>query len=242
MNAVGSVILRAESVGLSYRESRGLFRRRLFTALDDVSFSLHRGETLGILGRNGCGKSSLLRILSGVIDPTTGKIECDPAVSRALLSLGAGFNPYLTGRDNALLSAMLQGHSKARATSLLPEIEKFSELGRFFDQPVRSYSSGMKTRLGFTAALFEGVDILLIDEVMAVGDPHFRAKAERAMEAKLSGNKTVILVSHNVEQISRLCSRVLWLDGGLLRAIGPTAEIVPVYRNFIQELNQSLKA
>lgn len=242
MNSAEAPILAAHGIGLAYREGGGLTKRSKFAALHDVSFTLNRGDNLGVLGRNGCGKSTLLRILAGIIDPSTGSVECAPDVTRALLSLGAGFNPYLSGRDNALLSAMLQGHSKEEALAMLPQIKEFSELGRFFEQPVKAYSSGMRTRLGFTAALFEGVDILLIDEVIAVGDPHFKAKAETAMEEKLRGTKTVVFVSHSVEQIARLCTRALWLDGGKIRALGPTDEVLPLYRDFIQGLNRKLKA
>lgn len=228
-------ILSAERVSLAYSEGVGFFRRRDFFALREVSFELHKGETLGLLGRNGCGKSSLLRLLGGIIDPTHGRIDCELGLQRALLSLGSGFNYNLTGRDNVLLSTMLQGYTKTEALQLMPKIEEFAELGPFFDKPMIHYSSGMRTRLGFSTALIEEVDLLLIDEVMSVGDPHFRIKAEHAIKAKLRGHKTVVLISHNMDHIRELCDRVLWLEKGRAIEIGPTTEVLPRYRAFMDK-------
>ena len=145
-----------------------MFGRFEHTALHGITLELYRGETLGILGANGCGKSSLLRILAGVIDPTSGTVKCSEGAKRALLALGLGFRPDLSGRDNALMSAMLQGIPKNRALTLLEEIRDYSELSEFFDQPVKTYSAGMRARLGFATALKTEVDILLIDEVLGV--------------------------------------------------------------------------
>ena len=229
-------ILYAESVSLAYSEGVGFFRKIDFYALRDISFELYQGETLGLLGRNGCGKSSLLRVLGGIIDPTDGRVKCEDELQRALLSLGSGFNYHLTGRDNALLSLMLQGRSKDSALKLIPKIEEFAELGPFFEKPMIHYSAGMRTRLGFSTALIEEVDILLIDEVMSVGDPYFRIKAEHAIKEKLNGDKTVVLISHNMSHVSDLCDRVLWLEKGQIMDIGPTEKVLPLYQDFINSL------
>src|SRR5690554_2962997 len=178
------VILRAVDVALKYKRNLGFLKSFEHTALKGISFELKRGETIGILGRNGCGKSSLLRILAGIINPTKGRVECEPHITRSLLTLGLGFQPAVSGRENALYSVMLQGASKQQAKELLPAIQAFSELDEFFDQPVTTYSSGMKARLGFATAFMADVDILLIDEVLSVGDSHFRQKAEAAMLQK----------------------------------------------------------
>ena len=141
------IILSAKNITLKYRTRSGLFKYFEHTALDNFSFDLRRGKVLGILGRNGCGKSTLLRILAGIISPTQGRIECDTHVSRALLTIGLGFRPDLSGRDNALLSAMLGGMTKRDAIEMLDEISEFAELGEFFDQPVKTYSAGMRARM-----------------------------------------------------------------------------------------------
>lgn len=232
-------LISADRIGLAYPTGLGLMRKNDFYALRNVSFNVFRGETLGVVGRNGCGKSSLLRILGGIIEPSEGKIQCDQGVVRALLSLGSGFNYHLSGRDNALLSMMLQGRSKEEALNLIPHVQEFSELGDFFDKPVVHYSAGMRTRLGFSTALMEEVDVLLIDEVMSVGDPHFRIKAEKAIKDKLKGDKTVILISHNMDNIRELCDRVLWLDQGRLVKIGTTRAVLDSYKLFIDSVTNT---
>lgn len=228
-------ILRANKISLKYR-SRASFNRFFeHTAIDGITFSISSGETLGILGRNGCGKSSLLRILAGIVKPTTGKIYCDNQVTRALLTLGLGFRPELSGRDNALLSTMLQGKSKSDATRFLDTIKEFSELESFFEQPVRTYSSGMRARLGFAIGLMTKVDILLIDEILSVGDMHFREKAENALLAKFNDRQTIVLVSHNPQQIHKLCDRAIWLNEGIIEEQGDTEIVSQRYREFAEQ-------
>jgi lipopolysaccharide transport system ATP-binding protein len=237
MTAPDQVILRAENIRMSYRQGLNPFRSSAYHALKGVSFSIKRGEILGVLGRNGCGKSSLLRILAGIVEPTSGTLEFNENHTRLLLGLGVGFDPNLSGRDNALLSAMFQGHGKTAAEQILSQVREFSELGEFFDRPVRTYSAGMRLRLGFSVALLNQVDLLLIDEVMAVGDPHFRVKAEKAMEARLRGNHAVVFVSHNTDLVAKLCSKAIWLDAGEIRAQGGITEVAEAYRDFIRILN-----
>ncbi len=179
MNQQPETILAAQDVRLCYRRRSGFLKWFEHTALASISFELKRGEILGILGRNGCGKSTLLRLLAGLIEPTSGKIICDMQTRRALLTLGLGFRPDLSGRDNALLSAMLQGATKGKALETLQGIHEFSELGAFYDQPVKTYSAGMRARLGFATAIKTEVDVLLIDEVLSVGDVNFKKKPKR---------------------------------------------------------------
>jgi lipopolysaccharide transport system ATP-binding protein len=233
MTGCDQIILRAESICMSYRQGLNPFRFSEYHALKGVSFSIKRGEILGVLGRNGCGKSSLLRILAGIVEPTSGTLQFNAEHTRLLLGLGVGFDPNLSGRDNALLSAMFQGHGKKSAERILPQIQEFSELGEFFDRPVRTYSAGMRLRLGFSVALVNEVDLLLIDEVMAVGDPHFRVKAEKAMETKLRGDHAVVFVSHNIDLVAKICTRAIWIDHGVLRAEGGVAEVAEEYRRFM---------
>jgi lipopolysaccharide transport system ATP-binding protein len=231
------IILSAKNVTLKYRTRSGLFKYFEHTALDNISFDLHRGEAIGILGRNGCGKSTLLRILAGIVAPTQGKIECSKNLNRALLTLGLGFRPDLSGRNNAMLSAMLGGMTKRGAAAILDEIDEFAELGCFFDQPVKTYSAGMRARLGFSTALIADVDVLLIDEVLSVGDAHFRTKAHAAITKRLNGDQTIVLVSHNPQQVDKICDYGLWIDGGVIKAQGDTGEVRQAYGRFMDDLD-----
>ncbi len=232
-NIIRDPVLEVEGLGLKYRSRTGFFKRFEHTVLDNIDFTLHRGETLGIVGRNGCGKSSLLRILSGVIRPTSGQVMMAPGTRRSLLALGLGFRPDLSGRENALLSVMLQGEPKSHALTLLEGIREFSELGNFFDRPVKTYSAGMRARLGFATALEAEVDVLLVDETLSVGDAHFKHKAETAILSKLGGEQSVVLVSHAAGQINKLCDRALWLEGGVIKSQGHTASVVEDYHQYI---------
>lgn len=222
-------VLEVKNISQTYRSSnRSIFGGFTHQALKDVSFDLMKGETLGILGRNGVGKSTLLRILAGIVNPSSGKVICAPNTTRALLTLGLGFMPTVSGRDNAMYAAMLQGATRKKAKSVLNDIAEFSELGEFFDQPVDTYSSGMMSRLGFATAMYTEVDILLIDEVLSVGDAHFKQKAETAMQEKLHG-QTCVFVSHNSPQINKVCSRAIWIENGVISEQGDTKTVVHKY-------------
>lgn len=234
-----SIILSAQDLHLTYKTRRGIFKQFTHEAIKGVSFDLIKGETIGILGKNGGGKSTLLRILGGIVNPTKGKVICPPKTTRALLTLGLGFIPNISGRENAIYSVMLQGASKKKAKSIIPAIEEFTELGEFFDQPIETYSSGMKARLGFATALMAEVDILLIDEVLSVGDSTFRKKAEEAMRNKLNGEQTCIFVSHNSDQVNKVCGRVIWIDKGVIREQGDTARVAHLYNLSMQQANQA---
>lgn len=218
-----------DRVGVSYVRTLGFVRRTAFWALRNVSFDIYSGETLGIIGRNGAGKSTLLQLLAGIIRPDTGTVSSRDGIRAALLSLQVGFLPYLTGRENALLSGMLLGLRKGEMRSRLSAVEEFSELGEFFDQPLRAYSSGMLARLGFSVALQLEPDILLVDEVLGVGDAEFQRKSSAAMSAKIHGGMAVVLVSHSAPTVRQLCTRAILMEGGKLRAEGKTEEILKLY-------------
>lgn len=206
--------------------------------LDDVSLQLYEGETLGIMGRNGVGKTTMLRIMAGILAPSAGTVNIAPGKKAALLTLGLGFKPDLSGRDNAILAAMLQGSSRREAEAFMDSIKEFSELGKAFDQPVKTYSAGMRSRLGFTTALMTHVDILLIDEVLSVGDADFREKALEAMKSRMTGDQTVVFVSHMVEQVKKLCNRVIWLDKGKIVMEGECIEVAQAYTRHIRALRE----
>lgn len=209
---MSEVVLEAKDISLSYRTRTNMFKVFEHKAVSNLSFKLYEGEVLGVVGKNGAGKSTLLKLLAGVLVPDSGEIVVKEGYSRSLLSLGLGFNGYLTGRDNAILSSMLNGYSKQEAKNMVEEIKTFSELGNFFEQPVRTYSNGMKSRLGFATGVLNNVDILMIDEILSVGDKRFKEKAQSVMLEKLRGQKSVLFVSHNQGQIDKLCTRVLDLD------------------------------
>ncbi len=228
-------MLELEEVSLSYHAHKKSFDHGTHHVLNQVSLQLYEGETLGIIGRNGVGKTTLLRLMAGILAPTLGKVHIHPGKSASLLTLGLGFKADLSGRDNALLAAMLQGSSRKQAKSFLPSIQEFSELGDSFYEPVKDYSSGMRARLAFTTALMTHVDILLVDEILSVGDAHFREKAESAMKSRITGGQTVVFVSHMAEQVKKLCDRVVWLDKGKVLAMGPAAEVVDAYTQHVKE-------
>lgn len=208
-----SIAIKLESVGVSYKKRSKLFSSNKFWALRDVSFNLYRGETLGVIGRNGVGKSTLLRLLAGIISPDKGKV-LNYGVTASLLSLQVGFIPYLTGRENALLSGMMLGLSKSKVLSLMDKIYDYCDIGEFFEQPVSGYSSGMRARLGFSVAYYAEPDVLLIDEVLGVGDADFKVKSSQALKKRIKSNETVVIVSHNVTTLRQLCDRVIWIEQG----------------------------
>ncbi|MBB2494405.1 ABC transporter ATP-binding protein [Aquipseudomonas ullengensis] len=208
------VIFEVKNVGVSYRQRVGVLRYENYWALKDVSFALHAGETLGVIGSNGAGKSTLLRMIAGIIDPDCGQIWRQPNTNASLLALNVGFRPELSGRENAILSGLLLGMPLKQIKSQIDAIHQFSGLGNFFERAVGTYSTGMRARLGFAVAIQANPDILLIDEVLGVGDQNFKDKSHAAMKEKIESKKTVVLVSHSMEAIKSLCDRVLWLHEG----------------------------
>lgn len=225
------MLIRLKNVAVSYRKRRSFFRHDYFEALKDISFDLFQGETLGIIGKNGAGKSTLLQILCGIIKPDHGAIAHNTS-KISLLSLQMGFDPELSGRDNAVFGGMLLGYSRKEVERNLDEVSAFSELGEFFNEPVKTYSTGMRARLGFSLSHFMSPDVLLIDEVLGVGDAKFRQKAEKTMFEKLRSDQTVVLVSHSAQQIESLCSRAIWIENGKVRKNGHPDEVIHSYNEF----------
>jgi len=196
-------------------------RRELFKALNDVSFTVNRGEALGLLGHNGSGKSTLLQIIAGILQPTTGRVIAHGRVA-PLIQLGVGFNPELTGYENIFLNASLYGFLNREIKPLVHDIVEFSELGNFIDTPLKNYSSGMQMRLGFSVAVHLQPDILLADEILAVGDESFQKKCLAKIAEMRNHGMTLILVSHSMEQVNTFCDRFVRLQRGIVTEIGDT--------------------
>ncbi len=207
--------------------------RRDFWALRDVSIAVASGETLGIIGHNGAGKSTLMKLLSGITAPTEGEIRVRGRLA-ALIELGSGFHPELTGRENVFLSAAVLGMRRREIAAKFNSIVDFAGIGDFIDVPVKWYSSGMYVRLGFAIAAHVAVDILLVDEVLAVGDAEFQAKCfARIGELKRAGT-TIAMITHDLGAIERLASRAVLLDHGVVKRIGPVVEVVSAYKRLVE--------
>lgn len=209
-------------------DTRDGLRKHEFWAVRDVSFELRRGECLGLIGRNGAGKTTLLRMLNGLIKPDCGRITIRGRVG-ALIALGAGFNPILTGRENIYINASVLGLTKKEIDAKFEEIVEFAEIGDFIDAPVQSYSSGMAVRLGFAVASALDPDLLLADEVLAVGDAAFRAKCYRKFADLQNRGTSVLLVSHQMPEIQRVCARCIWLADGRIASVADTPRVVSEY-------------
>lgn len=199
-----------------------------FWAVRDVSFRVEHGETFGLIGRNGSGKSTLLKTLARIYSPDEGRVVLDGRVS-SMLEVGSGFHPELSGRENIFLNGAILGLSRKQIAARFDEIVDFSGVEQFIDQPVKNYSSGMYVRLGFSVAVHTEPDILIVDEILAVGDGAFREKSRKKFLEFTGQGRTVVLVSHSLEEVRELCQRVAWLDGGRLRQLGPTADVVAAY-------------
>lgn len=200
-----------------------------FNALTDVNFEVKRGEILGIIGRNGAGKSTILKVISGILKPTEGNIEINGTVV-PMLELGSGFDPELTGKENIFLNGAILGYSEEFLAEKYNDIVEFSELEEFINVPLRNYSSGMRARLGFSIASLVQPDILIVDEVLSVGDANFKEKSRKKMLEMMKSGSTVIFVSHSLQQVKELCDRVVWLEKGQVKMIGSTAEVCSKYK------------
>jgi len=222
------IALSVENAGVRYRRRTKIPGDSHFWALKNVSFNLYRGETLGIIGRNGVGKSTLLRLLAGIIVPDEGVIS-RYVKSASLLSLQVGFLAHLTGKENAVLSGMLLGMRYREVEEKLNQIIEFSGLEDFINEPVGSYSSGMRARLGFAVAFHSEPEILLIDEVLGVGDSEFKQKSTLAMKDRILSDQTVVIVSHNLNTIRELCDHVVWLEHGSTKMDGDAESVIKAY-------------
>ena len=199
-----------------------------FWALKNISFELTKGEVLGIIGHNGAGKSTLLKVISGILRPTEGTVFTKGTIV-PMLELGSGFDFDLTGRENIFLNGAILGYSEEFLNSKYDEILEFSELGHFIDVPIRNYSSGMVMRLAFSVAAIVNPDILIVDEILAVGDSDFQEKSRQRMLELMGGGTTVLFVSHDIKQIRKMCNRALWLEHGKQKMIGDVESVCDAY-------------
>lgn len=211
------------------RKLSGKLAYQDFTALEHVSFSVRRGETFGLIGRNGAGKSTMLKVISGILKPTEGSVVCKGNVV-PMLELGSGFDMDLTGRENIFLNGAILGYSEEFLKGKYDEIVAFSELEQFIEAPIRNYSSGMLARLAFSVASVVKPEVLIVDEILAVGDAAFQEKSRERMMELMGGGTTVLFVSHNIEQIREMCSRVVWLEHGRVKMIGKAEELCNAYQ------------
>ena len=239
MNAV----IEVENVGMSFRTDinrigslkewvvtllKGQMHYENIEALKDVSFSVDEGEVLGIIGRNGSGKSTLLKTISGIYTPTSGSVRVNGRIA-PMLELGSGFDQELSGRENISLNASILGYTEQQIREHYDDIVEFSELSDFIEMPLKTYSSGMKAKLAFSVATVLKPEILIVDEILSVGDEAFQRKSRARMMEMMSGGTTVLFVSHDMDQIRELCNRVVWLDKGNVRMIGNADEVCSRY-------------
>ena len=238
---MAEIALEVNHVSIDYRNlmhmsmhqsllQRGVQRADIIRAVDDISFSVEKGKILGIVGRNGSGKTTLLRSIAGIFRPDEGYI--DTKGNRvSLMAIGIGFNASNTGRENIYLYGAVLGYSKDFLDEKFDEIADFSGLGEFIEVPIKNYSSGMKSRLGFSIATIVEPDILILDEVLSVGDKRFRSKCEKKIMSMFDRGVTVLFVSHSLEQVQRLCDKAVILDSGRLVAHGPVEKVARIYKN-----------
>jgi ABC-2 type transport system ATP-binding protein len=220
LNSIKEIFTKAVSGKLKFNE---------FSALDDVSFNVVKGETLGLIGSNGAGKSTTLKLISGILKPSEGSITIRGNVV-PMLELGAGFDLELTGRENIYLNGAILGYSKAYLESKYEEIVDFAEIREFIDMPIRNYSSGMMARLAFSIASVVQPEILIVDEILAVGDVKFQEKSYKRMQELMSGGATVLFVSHDLDKIEEMCDHVIWLDKGKVKQYGDASKVCKAYK------------
>jgi ABC-type polysaccharide/polyol phosphate transport system ATPase subunit len=246
---MSETVISIENVVLNFPRRRGLISmilglfkdtKRSYTALNGVSLEINKGEIIGIIGTNGCGKSTLLKVISGIYPPDQGRCKVKGKIS-LLAGLGTGFSAHQTGRENAILYGSILGYSEEKIAGKLPEIVDFSELGDFIDEPIRTYSAGMKARLGLAVASAIQPEILLIDEVLGVGDPTFKKKSTDRIMEMVEEAGTVVIVSHSFGMLSKLCDRIVLIDDGEIVDVGLPASIIDTYHeragNKKKELN-----
>ena len=238
------IVVRMENVSVRYRVPRErivsfkeyairVLQRKIsydeFWALSDVSLEIHKGEIFGVIGLNGAGKSTLLKVISRVMRPTRGRVWLRGRVA-PLLELGAGFHPELTGRENVFLNGLLLDYTSDEIAVHFDQILEFADVAGFIDAPLRTYSTGMVARLGFSVATMTRPDVLIVDEVLSVGDEHFQRKCQNRIREFQENKTTILLVSHNTDLIAKLCNRAAWLEHGHLRMIGEALDVVDNYR------------
>ncbi len=230
--SLGETMISVCDAGVVYNQHRSFFKRQSFEALQKISFDIYSGESIGIIGRNGAGKSTLLLLLAGIIKPDRGQV-INFGFQVSLLALQAGFLNELSGIDNIFLSGMALGFTKTQIQKKIDEIVEFSGIRSHIHVPVRTYSTGMRARLGFSIAHMLKPDILLIDETLGVGDKDFRKKSSQVMKEKIQSNQTVVMVSHNSNMVKELCNRVVWIERGVVVKEGRPEDIVTQYEQGI---------
>ncbi|WP_313157990.1 ABC transporter ATP-binding protein [Kluyvera cryocrescens] len=233
-------VIELKNVGLVYREKKTLFTYDEYAALKNITFDVFRGETLGIIGRNGAGKSTLLRVLAGIIKPDSGQITIH-SNSISLMALQAGFDPNLSGRQNTIFSGMVLGHRLSYIKSIIEDIKIYSELNEFFEKPIKNYSSGMLARLGFSIAMYTTPEVLLIDEVLGVGDVTFAEKAQKSIREKIKSDTTVVIVSHDEHQLKLLSDRLVCIENGVVLDEGPSDSVYNKYNLIMKLTSYGLK-
>ena len=237
-------IIQLENVSVSYRlpsERIGTFKeyairtlqRKIkienFWALTDISLTVKKGEVFGLIGNNGAGKSTMLKVISRVLKPTKGRVKVFGKIA-PLLELGAGFHPELSGRENVFLNGALLGYSREEMETVFDDIVEFSELGQFINSPIRTYSSGMYARLGFAVATAHMPEILILDEILSVGDEAFQRKCNIRMKSFQQAGATVLMVSHGLDGLESMCDRIAWIDHGKLKNVGTPQDVISAYR------------
>ena len=215
---------------------QGRVRHAEFMAVNHISLDIYPGEVFGVIGQNGAGKSTLLKVAARVLPPTEGRVVIK-GWTAALLELGAGFHPELTGRENIFLNGAILGFTQKEMAALFDQVVDFSELGEFIEAPMRTYSSGMWTRLGFAVATVQRPDILLVDEVLSVGDEAFQKKSFRRIQEFREKGTTILLVSHSMDAVETMCQRAAWLDHGVLKFLGEPKDVINAYRASFQNGN-----
>ncbi len=233
-----------ENLNVSYKELSNYSIKRMFFkgdkkkdkafhALKDITLDIPKGEILGIIGKNGSGKSTLLNTVGGIFAPDSGVVDLGGR-NVSLLSIGVGFQKNMSGRENIMLNGLLLGFTEERIREMMPKIIEFSELGSFIDKPVKTYSKGMYSKLAFSITAFLETDIILIDEVLSVGDEHFKKKSAAKMKELISDeNRTVLIVSHSLSTLRKLCNKMLWLHDGRIKMLGDTEEVLTAYEKFM---------
>ncbi|MBQ9952804.1 MAG: ABC transporter ATP-binding protein [Clostridia bacterium] len=238
------IAIHIENLNVSYKELSAYSIKRMFLkggkkkdksfhALKNVSLDIKKGEILGIIGKNGSGKSTLLNTVAGIFAPDSGTIDLN-GKKVSLLSIGVGFQKDMSGRENIVLNGLLLGFSEEEIREKMPDIIEFSELGSFIDKPVKTYSKGMYSKLAFSITAFLETDIILIDEVLSVGDEHFKKKSSAKMKELISDkNRTVLIVSHSISTLRKLCTKMLWLHDGKIKMLGDTNEVLTAYEQYM---------
>jgi lipopolysaccharide transport system ATP-binding protein len=225
---MSDVLLTFEHVGLAYRRALNPFESKNWV-LKELNFEVYRGEVLGVIGRNGAGKSTLLRLLADIIAPNKGRIKRASSTRSQLLTLSLGFNDKLSGSDNTIMSLVTQGKTIREAKKLLKKVVDFAEIEHLMEHPVSTYSSGERSRLGFSIALQATPEILLLDEMLGVGDQNFKKKSTKALKERVDSDQTAVLVSHSAQTIREYCNRVLWIEDGEMKMLGDTESVINAY-------------